>query len=116
MDETPTPKHLEDGDALDRFLETHDVAVIELYTSGCGKCQAMEPVLGNVARETGVPIGLVNPGDDLALLERFALESVPTLCCFDDGTEVGRIADGFLSTVEVVSFLETNVPEAADSS
>jgi len=70
----------------------------------------MEPVLGNVARAAGVAVGLVNPGDDLALLERFDVRSVPTLVLFAGGEPVATTADGFLGTGVVVEFVETNAP------
>lgn len=103
------PVHLEDDAAVTAFVDEHDVALIECYTAGCAKCQAMEPILGNVARVTDIPIGLVNPGDDLALVDRFELTSVPTLVCFEDGEQVAQIADGVLGTEAVLEFLETNV-------
>lgn len=109
---TPTakPVRLADGDELDRFVTAHDVALVEFYTNGCPKCQAMEPVLGNVARETAVPVGLVNPGDDLSLIDRFDIESVPALVLFRDGTPIAHVADGFLGGDEVDDFLAPHVP------
>ncbi len=115
MDDTNRPIRLEDGDNLDAFLENHPVALVECYTSGCSKCRAMEPVLGNVARATGIPVGLVNPGDDLSLVDRFEIDSVPTLLCFENGREIGRLAEGFVGADAIVSFLETNVPSAVDT-
>ncbi|SDK92082.1 thioredoxin family protein [Natronorubrum texcoconense] len=114
MDETLRPTRLEDGADLDAFLEDRTVALVECYTSGCSKCQAMEPVLGNVARATGIPVGLVNPGDDLSLVDRFEIDSVPTLLCFENGREVGRLAEGFVGADAVVTFLEATVPGAVD--
>ncbi|NGM71162.1 thioredoxin family protein [Natronolimnobius sp. AArcel1] len=116
MDELTKPVHLEDNDAVTQFIESHDVALVECYTSGCTLCQAMEPVLGNVARETGIPIGLVNPRDDLALLERFDVRSVPALFLFRDGTQIAHVTDGFMGGDEVVSFLETHVQDAVSGS
>ena len=112
MDDVPRPTRLADGDDLDAFLAEEDVALVEFYTNGCAKCQAMEPVLGNVARATEVSIGMVNPGDDLSLLDRFAIQSVPTLVLFIDGEEAARLAEGFQGGDDVVSFLEAHAPEA----
>lgn len=106
------PVHLEDADDLDTFLEEHEIALVELYSSGCPKCQAMEPVLGNVARSTAVPIGLVNPADDVQLLERFDVQSVPTLILFRDGDPIARLSEGFVGGDELVAFLEDEAPEA----
>lgn len=111
-DTTAKPTQLNDGEDLDRFVTTHDAALVEFYTSGCTMCQAMEPVLGNVARATDVAVGMVNPGDDIGLVDRFDIRSVPTLVVFRDGEEVARLAEGFQGGDEVVAFLEGAVPEA----
>lgn len=114
-DGTAKPTRLADAGEFDAFVEDHDVALLELYTSGCPKCQAMEPVLGNVARATDVAVGMVNPRDDLELLDRFAVQSVPTLVLFVDGEEVARKASGFQGASDVISFLEAHAPDAADA-
>ncbi|WP_293027697.1 thioredoxin family protein [Natronococcus sp.] len=113
MDESAKPAGIEDGEALDAFVDEHDVALVEFYTKGCERCNAMVPVLGNVARVTDVSIALLNPGNDITLVHRFDIRSVPTLVLFKDGEEVGRLAEGFMQTEAVVAFLEDHVPEAA---
>ncbi|SIS01707.1 thioredoxin family protein [Natronorubrum thiooxidans] len=114
MATTPKPTSLEDGTELEAFVDAHDIALVELYTSGCSKCQAMESVLGNVARVTGVPIGMINPGNDIELLKRLEVDSVPTLLLYKDGVEIARRAEGFLGTDDVVGFLDKNVPDVVD--
>lgn len=112
--QTAKPTRLENGTALDDFVERNGVALVEFYTKGCPKCQAMEPVLGNVARTTDVAVGLVNPGNDIALVDRFEIDSVPTLVCFENGAEIARVAEGFQGTDAVVSFLNEAVPETVE--
>jgi len=114
-DLTARPVRLEDEVALDAFLEDHDVALVELHTSGCPKCQAMEPVLGNVARSTDVPVGMANPADDPAFVDRFVTSSVPALFLYADGEQVAHVAEGFLGGDEVVDFLTEHVPDAVDA-
>lgn len=113
-DQTAKPTRLENGDDLDDFVERNDIALIEFYTKGCSKCQAMEPVLGNVARVTDVAIGLLNPGNDIPLVDRFDIDSVPTLVLFANGSEIARTAEGFQGTDAVVSFVSESVPEAVE--
>ncbi|ELY67562.1 thioredoxin family protein [Natrinema versiforme] len=115
MAATTKPSRFENGDDLETFVERHDVALVEFYTSGCALCQAMEPVLGNVARATDVAIGMVNPGDDIELVDRFDIRSVPTLILFEDGEETARLAEGFQGGDAVTDFLETHVPNAVDA-
>ncbi|PGF18341.1 thiol reductase thioredoxin [Natrinema sp. CBA1119] len=115
MAATSKPRRLETGDELDDFVDARDVALVEFYTSGCAMCQAMEPVLGNVARATDVAIGMVNPGDDIELVDRFDIRSVPTLILFEDGAETARLAEGFQGGDAVTEFLAEHVPTAVDA-
>jgi thioredoxin-like negative regulator of GroEL len=114
MDTECRPTRLDDGDDLDAFVAAEDVALVEFYTAGCSMCQAMEPVLGNVARATDVAVGLVNPGDDIGLVERFDVRSVPTLVLFRDSEPVARKAEGFQGAAAVVEFLEAHAPGEAE--
>lgn len=113
MNADAKPTRLADGDELDAFVADNDLALVEFYTKGCSMCQAMEPVLGNVARATDVAVGLVNPGDDVRLVERFEIRSAPTLVLFRDGEVIARKAEGFQGAADVVSFLEANAPDVA---
>ncbi|SDE91923.1 thioredoxin family protein [Halorientalis regularis] len=99
------PVQLADEAELDAFVADHDRALTEFYTEGCTLCQSMEPVLGNVARATGVPVGLVNPRDDPPLIDRFRVQSVPLLVLFDDGEPVARKAEGFVGADELEAFV-----------
>jgi thioredoxin-like negative regulator of GroEL len=91
---------------LDALIADSDRLLVEFFTEGCGACAAMEPVLGVVATETGVPVALVNPRDDPVLIEAYDIRSVPTLVLFEDGKAIGRLADGFVGAERVIEFLE----------
>ncbi|WP_440008088.1 thioredoxin family protein [Halomicrococcus sp. SG-WS-1] len=105
-DDPDRPVEAADGEELDRLVAEHDLVLAEFYTKGCALCQAIEPVLGNVARATDVTVVTVNPGDDLDLVDRFDVRSVPTLLLFEDGDLVDRMAEGFQGTGAVVDFVE----------
>ncbi len=100
------PLRVEGGDELDRVVAERDLVLVDCYTKGCALCRAIEPVVGNVARATDATVVMVNPGDDLSLVERYDIRSVPTLLLFEDGELVGRMADGFRGTEAVVEFVE----------
>ncbi|MFC4550602.1 MULTISPECIES: thioredoxin family protein [Halorussus] len=105
--ETPEkPVDLADADELDEFIAAHDRALVEFHTQGCSLCQAIQPVLGNVARATDVAVGTMNPRDDPPLVEAYDVRSVPTLLLFEDGELVDRLAEGFQGTEAVVAFVE----------
>lgn len=119
-----------DGRELDSVLREHDRVLVEFYTKGCALCQAMEPVLGNVAREMGATnrgtgagdeatpasrddevVAMVNPGEDVDLVDEYDVRSVPTLILFEAGEEVARMDEGFRGAEAVVSFVERHTDE-----
>ena len=110
-DETPAgrPVSLDDESELDAFVADADTALVEFYTDGCGICASMEPVLGNLARELDVAVGLVNPRDDPPLVERFDVRSVPLFVAFVDGDPVARRADGFVSGDDLTEWVTAQV-------
>ena len=101
------PTSLADEPTLDAFVATHEVALVEFYTEGCGICQSMEPILGNVARQLEAAIALVNPRDDPPLVDRFDVRSVPLFVLFVDGEPVNRRAEGFIPGDELTAWIES---------
>ncbi|WP_418280751.1 thioredoxin family protein [Halorubrum sp. DTA98] len=100
------PVSLEDEADLDAFVSNSSVALVEFYTEGCGICRSMEPVLGNLARELDVAVGLVNPRDDPPLVDRFDVRSVPLFVLFVDGNPVARRAEGFIGGDDLVDWID----------
>jgi thiol-disulfide isomerase/thioredoxin len=107
------PVRLADRDELLGLLETHSPVLVDFYTKGCTLCQSIEPVLGNVARATGITVGMINPQFDLDLVDEYTIKSVPTLIVFEGGEEVGRLAEGFQGTDAVVEFINDHVTDDA---
>ncbi|WP_049936109.1 thioredoxin family protein [Haloplanus natans] len=106
MQDTDTkPVRVETAAELDALIDDHEHLLVELVTDGCGLCAAMEPVLGVVATETGVPVVVINPRDDPVLIERFDVRSVPTLVRFEDGEAVDRLSEGFVGAERLIEFL-----------
>lgn len=105
--ETPTkPVHVESEAELDALVADHELVLVDFYTKGCTLCQSIEPVLGNVARsEENLVVAMCNPREDLSLVERFSIRSVPTLVLLEDGEEVGRLAEGFQGAQAIVDFV-----------
>ena len=105
-DQFDTPIGLADGDELDALIDEHDLVLVDFYTKGCTLCQAVEPVVGNVARATDAVVATLNPREDLSLVEEYDVRSVPTLLLFSEGELVERVADGFVGTERLVELVE----------
>ena len=99
------PIRVADGGELENVLASHDRVLVEFYTKGCTLCQAIEPVLGNVAKETGTQVAMVNPGGDVSLVDEWNVRSVPTLVLVEDGEELARLADGFQGGHAIEEFI-----------
>ncbi|AEN05964.1 co-chaperone YbbN [Halolamina sp.] len=106
MDAMEKPIRLSDREELDGLLEREDRVLVDFYTQGCTLCQSLEPVLGNVARETDATVAMLNPRDALGVVEEFNIRSVPTLVFFEDSEPVDRLAEGFQGTDAVLSFVD----------
>jgi len=111
--ERDRPVELDDERALEAFVSAADVALVEFYTDGCGICRSMEPVLGNLARELDVRVGLINPRNDPPLVERFDVRSVPLFVCFVGGEPVSRRAEGFVGGDDLTEWVEANAAASA---
>jgi len=93
--------------ALEELLESEDRVLVEFHTQGCGKCEAMKPVLDAVARKRDAAVVTMNPRDDPALVSEYDVRSVPKLLLFVDGRLVDSREDGLLSVEETLSFVDT---------
>ncbi|MCD2201912.1 thioredoxin family protein [Halobacterium sp. KA-6] len=103
------PIRVADGDELADVLATHDRVLVDFYTKGCSLCQAIEPVLGNIAKATGITVAMVNPGNDISLVDEWNVRSAPTLVLVEDGEEVARLAEGFQGGDDIEAFLDEHL-------
>jgi len=96
------PVSLSTRTELQDLVAEHRRVLVEFHTEGCGKCAAMEPVLGGVARTAEVVVATMNPRDDPDLIGEYDVRSVPKLLLFVDGA-VARTREGDVPSVEEVN-------------
>lgn len=99
------PVALDSQEGLDELVAAHDRVLVEFYTNGCGKCAAMEPVLGVVARRTDATVATINARETLDLVEERGFRGVPTFLVYCDGEVVEQLfgtyrADELVDAVE----------------
>lgn len=100
------PVQLHSMAAYEEFVASNDLVLLELFTSGCGICGSMEPVLGTVARVAPGAVAMANAGLLPDLAAEFTVRRVPTLLVLRRGEEVARIDDGFTPAETLVDLLE----------
>ncbi|WP_435348839.1 thioredoxin family protein [Haloarchaeobius sp. HRN-SO-5] len=102
------PIRLDSMDDYEELRAEHDLVLLEFFTSGCGICGSMVPVLGTVARTAPGVVATVNAGLVPDLSTEFDVRSVPTLVVLQEGEEVARLDDGFQGAEPLVELLETH--------
>jgi len=84
---------LSHDDFRERVLEGDGPIVVEFMSPTCSHCQALAPVLQQVADKVreSVQIFHVDIDAEPELAANFGIEGTPTLVLFDAGQEVGRV-------------------------
>lgn len=72
---------------FDDAIANHRVVLVDFWATWCGPCKTMAPDLIEVARETpdDVLIAKVDVDKERQLVERFAIQSMPTIITFHEG-------------------------------
>jgi thioredoxin 1 len=81
---------------------TPGLVMVDFWAAWCGPCQAIAPVLDELAEamEGRVVLLKVNVDESpAALAARYGIRSIPTLLCFKEGTLVDRVVGAVPRTV-----------------
>ena len=64
------------------------VVLVDFYTTTCGPCRQLAPVLSQFEQQVGGRVRIVKINVELPGGQKFGIRSVPTLVLFVDGREV----------------------------
>lgn len=76
------------------FVKDHDKTVVDYYTTWCGPCKQMAPVVEKTAAEMpDVKFAKINieEEDSEGAANKAAVSAVPTFIAYRKGVEVGRL-------------------------
>jgi thioredoxin 1 len=85
--------HLVEQTFEETLAATHGLVMVDFWAAWCGPCQAIAPVLDELAEamEGRVVLLKVNVDESPALAARYGIRSIPTLLFFKEGTLVDRV-------------------------
>ena len=74
-------------------LKTEKPVLVDFYADWCGPCNAMAPVIEELAKELGgkVKVGKINVDENPDIAVEYNVMSIPTLIVFKNGKEEKRL-------------------------
>jgi thioredoxin 2 len=87
------PAALDSAARFDKHAQHSDVPLlVDFWAAWCGPCRAMAPIFEQAATELEPDVRLVKVNSDAVpeLLQRFSIQSIPTLMLVHHGREIAR--------------------------
>lgn len=85
----------------------HPITILEIASTTCAPCNAMDPIIKELAAE-GIPIRRIDADKDPAAAAKYKVEATPTFICLVDGEEVSRMA-GRLQKGQIAGWYSSTV-------
>lgn len=92
---------------FDSLIDQDTPVLIDFYADWCGPCQAMAPVLKEVANKYDgkVKIIKIDVDKNQPLAQRFGIRSIPTMMLFKQGKELWK-KGGMMTTRDLSLLLD----------
>ncbi len=98
-------EHADETNFKQKVLAAKETVLVDFYADWCGPCQALAPILEDVARETpNAKVVKINVDDSPSLASRYDISSIPNLLVFKNGEVVDEHV-GLASKATVQSLL-----------
>jgi len=90
----------------EEVLKSEVPVLVDFWATWCGPCQALSPIVEEVAGEVeGVKVGKVDVDDQDKLARKYKIFSIPTLLVFKNG-EVAQRSVGVVPKEKILEMLK----------
>ena len=95
---------------FDEAVKQAPLAIVDVWATWCGPCKMMSPVVDKFAEDYDgkVLVGKVDADEEMDLVQRFGIASIPTLIIFKNGEEIARKV-GVTPESELKKILDENL-------
>ncbi len=109
------PVALDDMARFDKHATRNDVPVlVDVWAAWCGPCRTMAPIFQQAASalEPGIRLAKVDSDKVPGVLQRYGIQSIPTLMLLHHGREIGR-STGVMPLPQLVAWTKRHVDGVA---
>ena len=91
--EYPSGAVMANNGNFSKLVNSYNMVVVDLWAPWCGPCKAISPLINQMADEMHgqVVFAKLNADDSREIMNKFMVQSIPTLLVFKDGVFKDRI-------------------------
>ncbi|SKB90564.1 thioredoxin [Sphingobacterium nematocida] len=92
---------------FNELIQKNKLVLIDFSAAWCGPCQTLAPILKEVKDHFGEQLSILKVDVDRnqALAKNFAVQGVPTMILYKDGTQVWR-QSGLLTKAQLLAVVD----------